>query len=257
MFTVIGKQIIPAFSNNQINFDIEFDALHVSEFFYDTIQGEGVNTGHSATFLRLTGCSLNCQWCDTTEVWRQGSFYSFKQLFNLMQEHSLIDKLRNGQHLILTGGSPLKQQMELVSFFMEFKRKYDFLPFIEIENECTLLPHPTLIQIINCWNNSPKLSNSGNSRISRYKPKILQKLSELPNSWFKFVVDREEDWEEIQMDFLDTNLIKKEQIILMPKGATKNELEQNREIAVIMAIQHNIRYCSREHIILWNKRTGI
>jgi len=36
---------------------------------YYTIQGEGVQTGMPAIFLRLHGCPVGCPFCDTRETW--------------------------------------------------------------------------------------------------------------------------------------------------------------------------------------------
>ena len=36
----------------------------VNEIFY-SIQGEGHNTGRAALFVRMSGCNLNCPFCDT------------------------------------------------------------------------------------------------------------------------------------------------------------------------------------------------
>lgn len=36
----------------------------VTEIFY-TLQGEGVQTGRAAAFIRLAGCRNGCPWCDT------------------------------------------------------------------------------------------------------------------------------------------------------------------------------------------------
>lgn len=231
--------------------------LEVAEFFCNTIQGEGINTGHPAAFLRMQHCTQNCFWCDTTEVWRYGNPYTFEELFRLMDEAGLPEKLHKGQHLVLTGGSPLKQQERLVEFLYQFTKLYDFIPYIEIENECTLEPNDQMINYVDCWNNSPKLANSGNIRILRYQPDILKKLSYLDNSWFKFVVTGMEDWEEIEKDFLQENLIHPEQIILMPEGATRERLEKNREAVIDIAIKNNVRYCAREHVVVWDKATGV
>jgi len=232
--------------------------LEVSEFFCDTIQGENF-VGFPSAFLRLQHCTLNCVWCDSQEVWKFGNPYSFAELFKLMEdpEFDLIWKLREGQHLVLTGGSPLKQQMELIKFIEAFIDRYSFKPFIEIENECTLMPSPFLAQYIDCWNNSPKLSNSGNPMRSQHIPRIIERVSKLKNSWFKFVVSSQKDWEEIETLFLSTRLIHKKQVVLMPLGETREEIEKNREIVLDIAINNNVRYTTREHVIIWDKKTGV
>lgn len=231
--------------------------LDVAEFFCDSIQGENF-IGWPASFLRLQHCTLNCLWCDTQRVWRHGNPYTFDELFRLMEapDYDLINKFREGQHLVLTGGSPLKQQHRLVAFFEAFKTRYGFIPFLEIENECTLMPDPKLEAIISLWNNSPKLSHSGNPLPLRYRPEILRHLSGLDNAWFKFVVSAEEDWEEIRSDFLDQGLIRKSQVVLMPLAGDREELHRNRGPVLEMAVRNNVRYCSREHVELWDIVTG-
>jgi organic radical activating enzyme len=253
----IPKSIIganPDFSIELTDFGKGY--LEVAEFFYDTIQGEN-NVGYPSAFLRLQHCTLNCVWCDSQEVWRYGNPYSFDKLFELIEEHGLIERFKNGQHLVLTGGSPLKQQVMLIRFLTLFKETYGFTPFIEIENECTIMPWAELVPFINCWNNSPKLKNSGNSTLARYKRGILLYLSTLNNSYFKFVISNEEDWAEIKKDFLDTHLINRHQIVLMPEGVCREDLKMNRGIVLEIAIRENVRYTNREHIMIWDKMTGV
>jgi organic radical activating enzyme len=174
-----------------------------------------------------------------------------------MEEADLIRKFREGQHLVLTGGSPLLQQDKLVPFLEEFIQRYGFKPYIEIENECTLFPNEALIEMTDCWNNSPKTANSGVAQAMRYKPEVVKKLASLKNSWFKFVVSREEDWREIKNDFLDNELIKRSQVVLMPLGGSRKELAANREFVLNLAVRENVRYSTREQIVLWDKRTGV
>jgi len=230
--------------------------IDVAEFFCDTIQGENF-IGWPSAFLRLEHCTLKCTFCDTSGIWKCGNPYTFEELFSLMEEADLIRKFTEGQHLVLTGGSPLLQQDKLIQFLKEFIQRYGLKPYIEIENECTLLPDHELIELIDCWNNSPKTNNSGVPKKARYKPEVLKKLASLNNSWFKFVVSSEEDWKEIKADFVDTMLIKKSQVVLMPLGSTREELIKNRELVLEMAIRENVRYSTREHIVLWDRQTGV
>lgn len=231
--------------------------LTVSEMFGDTIQGEGIWTGHPATFLRLTGCTLDCVWCDTAEVWRKGDIYSFLDIVSLLGHAGLINKLREGQHLVLTGGSPLKQQADLARFIQYFIDTFGFKPYIEVENECVLSPYPELAKFVDCWNNSPKLANSGMKARARYKMSILKETAQLPNSWFKFVVSADEDWQEIQGDYLDQGLFTKDQVILMPCGMTQEELAISRPIVADMAVKYGVLFSDRLHITIWNKMTGV
>lgn len=231
------------------------DKLMISEMFCDTLQGEGASVGTIATFMRLQGCTLKCFWCDTLTVWPNGNEYTFEEIFQMWENVDLIDKLQQGQHLVLTGGSPLKQQQQLIHFIGQFNKRYGFKPYIEVENEVVLQPDPYLISLVDQWNNSPKLSNSGMKKLIRHKPQLLQQMSRLNNTWFKFVIDCQEDWQEIIDDFLP--YISKQQIILMPQGQTQEELNITRPIVAELAIKHGVRFTDRLHVTIWNKQTGV
>jgi 7-carboxy-7-deazaguanine synthase len=232
------------------------DKLAIAEMFCDTLQGEGINVGVPSTFIRLQGCTLQCKWCDTLDVWPHGNEYSFGEIFLLMEEVNLIRRLKTGQHLILTGGSPLKQENRLTRFLTQFIERYGFKPYVEIENEAVLMPYE-IIPHIDCWNNSPKLSNSGMKEKARYKLSVLAATAQLKNSWFKFVISDENDWREVERDFLMNGLIKKNQTILMPEGITQHGLLMTRETVADLAIKHGVRFTDRLHITLWNKKTGV
>ena len=149
------------------------------------------------------------------------------------------------------------QQEKLWMFITEFVRIYGFKPFIEMENECTIMPQIITESMVDCWNNSPKLASSGIEFVKRWKPDILSQLSSLPNSWFKFVISKESDWNEIDSCFLVPQLIKREQIILMPEGANRITLSKNRDIALQMAVNHGVRYSDRLHIVAWDRKVGV
>ena len=79
--------------------------LQLAEIFY-SIQGEGAFTGTPAVFVRLAGCNLSCDFCDTD--------YSLKFFATVEQ---VIARVREAggdcPMVILTGGEPLAQRETL------------------------------------------------------------------------------------------------------------------------------------------------
>jgi len=233
------------------------DKLAIAEMFSDTIQGEGPHAGVISTFVRLQGCTLKCVWCDTLDVWPEGNEYSFGEIFEMFESIGLIDRFKKGQHLILTGGSPLKQEKACVAFLKVFIDRYGFKPYVEVENEAVLMPSPEFVSLVDWWNNSPKLQNSGMKYKARIKPLTLSYMGSLPNSVFKFVIASESDWDEIQETFINTNFITLDKIVLMPEGQTQEELSKTRELTADLAIKKGVRFTDRLHVTIWNKKTGV
>lgn len=77
------------------------DALLVNEIFY-SIQGESTWAGHPCVFVRLTGCSLRCRYCDTTYAFFEGARRKLGDILAEVEQHpcSLVE---------VTGGEPLLQ----------------------------------------------------------------------------------------------------------------------------------------------------
>ena len=44
--------------------------MKVCEIFY-SIEGEGIEIGRLEVFVRLSGCNLKCNWCDTKYSWEE------------------------------------------------------------------------------------------------------------------------------------------------------------------------------------------
>lgn len=76
--------------------------LRITEIFY-SLQGESRTTGLPTVFVRLTGCPLRCQYCDTA--------YAFQGGKQLEMESILQDVAQYGcSHVCVTGGEPLAQK---------------------------------------------------------------------------------------------------------------------------------------------------
>lgn len=226
--------------------------LFISEKFY-SIQGEGKTTGFPAIFLRLSGCNILCQsesWvCDTIEVWRKG----FPTLFPDVFDEFEVELMKNGVHLVVTGGEPLLHQKNLAEFINWFKAEHGFKPYIEVETNGTIKPVKDLVFDVNQWNVSPKLTTSGVDYAERLKPEVLQFFNKL-NSIFKFVVSSEEDVNEIFMNYGD---LKRNKIMLMPAGDTQELLDKTRLIVIELCKKYILRFTDRTHIVAWNKKTGV
>lgn len=74
--------------------------MKINEIFH-SIQGESTYAGRPCVFVRTTGCSLRCSWCDTTYAFREGT---------KMALDDILERVRGyGCPLVeLTGGDPLE-----------------------------------------------------------------------------------------------------------------------------------------------------
>ena len=75
--------------------------LRITEIFH-SLQGESVTVGLPTVFVRLTGCPLRCQYCDTTYAFSGGKMTSIDNII----EHVASFECH---HVCVTGGEPLAQ----------------------------------------------------------------------------------------------------------------------------------------------------
>lgn len=239
--------------------------LDVAECFCEAFQGEGVYSGVPAVFLRLSGCRLKCRWCDTAETWSKANRISLDGLERIFVSEGLVGLLDSGHHLVVTGGSPLLQQDMLAVFLRRLADICIGKPFVEIENECTIpvaAVNDDMFRLIDCWNCSPKLADSGVPENMRYCPEAVRQVSErAEESWFKFVIPAESPetaWDEIESMFIRPGLVSRSRIILMPEGASRSELNPLRCRTVAeFAVSRNVRYGGRLHIDLYDTRKSV
>jgi 7-carboxy-7-deazaguanine synthase len=83
--------------------------LKLTEIFY-SLQGEADTAGIPTTFVRLTGCPLRCQYCDTAYAFHGGQWWELAAILERVGEYG-------ARHVCVTGGEPLAQKscVELLS----------------------------------------------------------------------------------------------------------------------------------------------
>lgn len=250
--------------------------MRIAEHFY-SIQGEGVSAGVPAVFLRTAGCNLLCgghgtiedkalhdgaMWrCDTIEVWMKGTQYSEVELVKLFELQGYLDKLKQGAHLVITGGEPLQQQDAVINFIIAITDKLQFRPYIEIETNGTIAPRQLLLNLVKQWNVSPKLSSSGMPLERRIDHKALKLFGEegarTKNAWCKVVIASEEDIKEIEGDTSPTHYFNDSQIILMPAASERETLRNLLPIVVEFCKSKGYRLSTRMQVEIWDKTTGV
>jgi 7-carboxy-7-deazaguanine synthase len=76
--------------------------LKLTEIFL-SIQGEANSVGWPTVFVRLTGCPLRCQYCDTAYAFHGGEWWSLPAVLERVASFDT-------RHVCVTGGEPLAQK---------------------------------------------------------------------------------------------------------------------------------------------------
>lgn len=76
--------------------------LKLTEIFH-SLQGEADSAGIPTTFIRLTGCPLRCQYCDTAYAFHGGDWWELPAILARVRE-------LGARYVCVTGGEPLAQK---------------------------------------------------------------------------------------------------------------------------------------------------
>ena len=84
---------------------------------YKSIQGESTYAGLPCVFVRLTGCNLRCNWCDSEYTFTGGHPMTLEEVETEVQSLS-----PRGGLVEITGGEPMLQERELVPLMQRLLR---------------------------------------------------------------------------------------------------------------------------------------
>jgi 7-carboxy-7-deazaguanine synthase len=177
--------------------------LRVLETYMASGQGEGIWTGMPSAFVRLAGCTVGCNYCDTKYSWRasQGEDLTVPQL--LERVHKIV---RPWSDVVLTGGEPMEHPLALVHQLVhELTRRYQ----VTIETSGTVMPEAhvpwvntsSLTRMPLLWSVAPKLEHAG----SRFRvtattvAEWINYINTMPRTalQFKWVCRSAEDVDEV------------------------------------------------------------
>ncbi|MEK6750409.1 MAG: 7-carboxy-7-deazaguanine synthase QueE [Pseudomonadota bacterium] len=76
--------------------------LRITEIFH-SLQGEAHRVGWPSVFVRLTGCPLRCDYCDTSYAFQGGNWWEIDAILAEVAQHAT-------PYVCVTGGEPLAQK---------------------------------------------------------------------------------------------------------------------------------------------------
>ncbi|HZM16375.1 MAG TPA: 7-carboxy-7-deazaguanine synthase QueE [Candidatus Krumholzibacteria bacterium] len=112
--------------------------LRVNEIFY-SLQGESTQAGRPCAFVRLTGCPLRCNYCDTEYAFYEGRWMSLDAI--LYELHSYPVRL-----VEVTGGEPLAQPAAVALMQRLLEEGYEVL--LETSGAFSIAPVPAPVRKI-------------------------------------------------------------------------------------------------------------
>ena len=226
----------------------EIGTLKLSEIFY-SLQGEGIDVGKPAVFIRTALCNLSCVWCDTKYTWDWNN-YDYDREVSEMSVAEIQEQISgfDTKHCIITGGEPLIQQTKLIPLLSSLKGNGYF---VEIETNGTILPSNMIERFVDRWNVSPKLRNSSNLKQNREVQTCLEYFAKNSKAYIKFVISSRSDITEV-MTLIGKYLLKRQRIILMPEGNSAAEIIEKSKWLAEICLKNGYRLSIRLHTLIWS-----
>ncbi len=211
------------------------DRLRISEIFL-SLQGESTSMGLPTVFVRLTGCPLRCQYCDTEYAFRGGE---------AMQVDAIVASVAAYQvrHVTVTGGEPLAQPACLVLLHQLCEAGYQ----VSLETSGAL----DISEVDSRVTRVVDLKTPGSGEMAKNRYQNLQHLT--PRDQVKFVIcDRADyDWACHRLD--EYHLDSRCEVLFSPVFGQQD--------ATLLAewIVHDrlpVRFQIQLHKILWGDEPG-
>jgi len=210
-------------------------SLRITEIFF-SIQGETSKVGLPTVFIRLTGCPLRCQYCDTSYAFSGGEVMLFEDIIHQVTKFNCKD-------VCVTGGEPLAQANS--KKLLKDLADLDFQVSLETGGSISLKEIDERVKIIM----DIKTPDSGESTKNRWENlELLKQTDEL-----KIVICSREDYQWSKEIIEQYKISEKCPILFSPCA----ESIDPRDLAEwILTDQLPIRFQMQIHKILWNNQPG-
>jgi len=209
--------------------------LKITEIFH-SLQGEADTVGFPTVFVRLTGCPLRCQYCDTAYAFHGGEWMSIDGVLGRVAEFT-------PRYVCVTGGEPLAQKncLPLLTELCDARYRVSLetsgaMPLAGVDAR--------VIRVVDV-----KTPGSGEERRNRYEDLELLR----PEEQIKFVICDRADYEWSRGKVADLKLDARCTVLFSPSA----EQLPARELADwILADRLPVRFQLQLHKVLWGNVPG-
>jgi 7-carboxy-7-deazaguanine synthase len=209
--------------------------LKLTEIFY-SLQGEADTVGIPTVFIRLTGCPLRCQYCDTAYAFHGGEWWQLAAILERVREFE-------ARYVCVTGGEPLAQQhcLPLLSALAEAGYRVSLetsgaMPIDAVD--------PRVIRVVDV-----KTPGSREEHRNRYDQLTLLR----PEEQIKFVLCDRADYEWSRDRLASLQLAQRCQVLFSP---SHEQLPARRLADWILADRLPVRFQIQLHKHLWGNEPG-
>ncbi len=219
---------------------LQVERLRITEIFA-SIQGESTSVGMPTVFVRLTGCPLRCQYCDTSYAFSGGDWMQLDEIETKVSAFNL-------KYVTVTGGEPLAQKscLNLLSKLCDQNYKVSLetsgaLDISEID--------PRVIKVMDL-----KTPSSKEAKKNRWENiKFLHEQDQI-----KFVICNQSDYVWAKKIVDEYQLRDRCEVLFSPvMGETgEDQLDAAKLAEWIVQDELNVRFQLQLHKILWGNTPG-
>ena len=199
---------------------------------FKSIDGEGIRVGYPVTFIRLAGCNLRCNYCDTKYSYEDEKFTEITP----QEIYNQVYKL-GGKRITLTGGEPLihKDVKVLVDLLIQKGYEVNIETNGSVDITLFLDKHTIITMDYKCASSDME------------DKMLLDNISKLrKQDVLKFVVSDDNDLDTVQRIYQNT----KATVYISP---VFGRIEPKQIVEYML--EHNMENCRVQvqlHKIIWN-----
>ncbi len=212
------------------------DTLRITEIFF-SLQGETRTAGLPTVFVRLTGCPLRCQYCDTAYAFSGGEILSLDAILEQVASY-------RPRYVCVTGGEPLAQPNCIPLLQRLCDAGYD----VSLETSGALDVSAVDIRVSKVID----LKTPGSAEVARNRYENIEYLQ--PRDQVKFVICSREDYDWSVSKIIQYGLAERAGELLF---SPSHQQVSGRELAEwVIADNLPVRMQLQLHKILWNDEPG-